>query len=90
MTEKKYNNDFILEDLWNLDDTIARFVLPRLKAFREQSVGRPGSMSAEEWDEILAMMIEGWEHAITPWENRTDKAQEGLMLFAQYLNDLWW
>jgi len=32
-------------ELWNLDYTIALFILPRLKVFREAEAGHPGSLT---------------------------------------------
>lgn len=54
-------------ECWDLDDTIAKFVLPRLIVFKKENNGTPidkdyhGSdvryLSSEKWDEILDTMI---------------------------------
>lgn len=44
-------------ELWNLYITIARFILPRLKEFKKQSMGYPCSITPEEWSTILDKMI---------------------------------
>ena len=49
-------------EIWNLDDAIVRFVLPRLKVFREQTMGYPVYMgSLEEWQSKLDEMIWAFE-----------------------------
>ena len=54
-------------DLWNLDITIANFVLPRLKKFKEKNDGYPGREemdTPEKWNEALDKMILAFEYVI--------------------------
>lgn len=45
-------------ELWNLDHTIIQFILPRLKAFKEEVHGFPGTFETmEEWYHALDEMI---------------------------------
>lgn len=45
-------------ELWNLDYTMMKFMYPRIKAFRENTCGWPGSLeSEEEWFEILDKIL---------------------------------
>lgn len=45
-------------ELWNLDHTIIQFILPRLKAFKEQLHGYPGNYdSFEQWQHDIDEMI---------------------------------
>lgn len=69
------------EDLWSLDYTIVRFVLPRLKAFREVSGGFPSSMfyddpenpTQEELDTIGERYSdEKWNKAGSKWKSIID------------------
>lgn len=91
-------------DMWDLYVTIARFVAPRLRRFRElHQVGFPASlikdwedMSANhnavaEWHAILAKMQTAFDLLA---ENETkiedqSKIDEGLKLFAEYFGGLW-
>jgi len=59
-------------ELWNLDHTIAKFILPRLKRFKEICHGYPselhvdgdGKIGEKRWDEILDKMIISFEAVI--------------------------
>lgn len=51
-------------DTWALDYTIAEFVLPRLKLFKEKTLGYPGTGEAdtpEKWDAILDKIMFSFE-----------------------------
>ena len=52
-------------EIWNLDDFIINQALPRLKAFRENTIGYPSipgeCESLEDWYKILDEMIFGLE-----------------------------
>ena len=92
------------DQLWCLDCTIIRFILPRLKRFRD--LGPPNSFpqecsSPEEWEEILGKMIIALEIAndggypllypkdCTIAEERVQAFQEGWELFHKYFFSLW-
>lgn len=93
-------------ELWNLDYTFAKFVLPRLKRFKEVNQGYPSSITYEVWDEYLDKMIyafenidyddksyDGVEWYNMPQEARdavVDKVNEGLDLFRKHYFSLWW
>ena len=85
--------DYPDEDLWNLDKTICKFVLPRLKEFRRQSPCYPMDIKHEEWLQILDKMIEAFELSST-YDILNDKdnkkVEDGLLLFAKYFQCLWW
>lgn len=86
-------------ELWSLDCTIARFIAPRLKAFKEHAkqVGdHPGSITSTEWQEILETMIKGFE--IYPehfnWDsNEIDEnwktVDKAMSLFHKWFFNLW-
>lgn len=49
-------------ELWNLDNTIAKWIVPRLKAFRDRTKAYPANLeSFEQWREMLDEMIFGFE-----------------------------
>lgn len=78
-------------DTWNLNYVIVRFVLPRLKRFREISAAYPYQLTPEEWDTILEKMIIAFQ-ALDEDDGDIDweMVEEGLDLFRQYFMDLWW
>lgn len=58
-------------DLWNLDITIANFVLPRLKKFKEENDGYPEREemdTPEKWNEALDKMILAFEYVVS-WDD---------------------
>ena len=65
---KKHNQYINPKELWNLDYTIAKFVLPRLIEFKENSLGFPGYDEADtmnKWQDILQKMITAFEYIVT-------------------------
>ena len=86
---------------WSIDDTISKFVYPRLKRFRELNNGYPADMTEKEWDDILDKMIVAFGLHSTQWEwnadvepeekeRRYNLIQEGLELFGKHFMALWW
>lgn len=68
--EQRAERGFDDSETWNLDHTIAVFVLPRLKAFKEVHCGSPcqpnkdcqlKSIGEKEWNQILDKMIYAFE-----------------------------
>ena len=90
---KKYGKQRIKpRDLWNLDYTIAKFIYPRLKAFKEIINTHPSDMSFEEWKNTLDKMILAFELlCLDKWcdDEEQNKINEGLKLFAEYYQHLW-
>lgn len=99
-----YNeNGFYREETWNLDFTIARFILPRLAYLREKCIGYPSDLTYESWLQMLDKMILAFDHIYNEAGNafyshtmteteRTiweNEKEEGLMLFAKHFEDLW-
>lgn len=82
--------------LWSLDSHLAQVILPRLRAFREQTCAYPDGMTFEEWQGKLGNMIRAFEFLASEdrWDARPDdprfaQAQEGLDLFAKWFMALW-
>ena len=96
--KKKYG--FSDDETWSLDATIVIFILPRLKRFRDiiaDGAGYPTDLTKDEWVSILNKMIEAFElmfkecidgYIIT--EDDQKKINQGLHLFADYFQALWW
>lgn len=91
-------------DTWSLDWTMAKFILPRLKLFKEVNNGTPYGFTEESWDETLDKMIFAMEvvangvWVLSDYEPRDveedkiywEKVQTGLDLFGKYFLHLWW
>jgi hypothetical protein len=77
-----------------LDSTIAKFVLPRLKAFRRDISGIPDPLTEEQWAAILDDMIYAMEYSANDelwYDNEVDeeRVQRGHGLFGEYFTALW-
>lgn len=98
MKKERLERGFDASECWNLDNTIARFIIPRLEVFIEDSMGYPANMTPEQWNGILNQILEtfklivkddcglGREKII----ERDKKISKGLKLFAKHFNGLWW
>ena len=80
-------------EIWNLDSTIALFILPRLKLFRNSLHGYPNNLTFEQWEEVLDKMIIAFSLIDdVAWHfNDFDypRVEEGLDLFRKYYFNLW-
>lgn len=78
-------------ELWDLDQTLAKIILPYLKAFRKMKHnGYPAQLkSMAQWNKILDKMIVGMEWALHGENFKDAKAEEGLKLFGEYFAALW-
>src|SRR5574344_1751322 len=84
-------------DIWSLDYTLAKYILPRLKRFKQ--INRSSYPSFEltktEWKEILNKMIWSFDYIIKnnesnellEIEKENKQCQEGLDLFAKYFRN---
>lgn len=99
--EQRMTRGFDDTECWNLDITFCKFIIPRLKVFKEQNDGYPVRYhSKEEWDKILDDMIEGFELNSNKFEWETSdsneengnmaKAKRAIKLFQENFFDLWW
>ena len=89
------------DETWNLDISIAKFLVPRLKAFKNMTNGYPMNLSEEygknafnEWIKILDQMIYAFKlienDKMIYSEDQNKKIEKGLDLFRKYFRDLWW
>lgn len=65
---KKHGKYIPNSELWNLNSTIAEYILPRLKKFRKYNQGCPvidGINSFKEWQDTLDKMIIAFEYLVT-------------------------
>ena len=72
-----------VEDLYDFDITIARFVLPRLMVFKQHCERTPNlTMSHEEWDQKLDKMIYAFERIALQTEEETPE-------YKAYIKAIW-
>jgi hypothetical protein len=82
-------------ELVNLDITIARFIAPRIAAFRAAPHGPPAGLEPKAWDAVLADMQFAWEHIGSDAyfgptdDDRDERVIRGMNLFHEYLGHLW-
>jgi hypothetical protein len=85
-------------ETWNLDYTIANFIVTRLKRYKELNNGIPPDLNEQQWDDILDKMIASFELRCYDYredfENASEEREaiitEGLNLFSKHFEDLWW
>jgi len=91
---QKIFRGFSDDETWNLDDTISKFVLPRLKRFKEINNGYPHGMTWKQWNSKLNKMIKAFELIIEDNymmpKSKCKKVDEGLDLFREHFRALWW
>lgn len=79
-------------ECWNLDRTIACFIVPRLKLFKKLGNSYPTDVNnIEEWHKLIDKMIYSFEQK-TSDDFKTfnkEKYDEGMQAFAQYYHHLW-
>ena len=82
-------------EVWNLDDAIVRFVLPRLKLLRKDINGYPESVgSFENWLTIIDKVIWSFERELdwTDYKKTKEdfkKYEEGIELFGEHWRSFW-
>ena len=96
LRKKKGLSKITNKELWNLDINLAKYILPRLKRFKESVHSYPPNITFDEYIRIIDKMIWSFEFIIEdgtryiPYEeDNFIKCQEGLDLFAKYFRDLW-
>lgn len=83
-------------ETWSLTDTICRFIIPRLKRFKEVNNGMPNPLTMNEWNAIIDKMLLAFELTTREegsriWNDEESKQiDEGLDLFREWFMALWW
>ena len=99
----RLKHGFWYQEIWNLDQTITKFVLPRLKCLREGRISELNSarknglndedlLDCIDYIKILDEIIIGFEtHNDLYLSNslEQEKIDKGLKLFAQYYCTFW-
>lgn len=99
LRKKKGLSKITEEELWGLDITLAKYILPRLIKFKEINImGRPTDFDSQEsWHKVIDKMIYSFQYVLEQnsgvydvgLKAKEDKYQEGMQLFARYFMDLW-
>lgn len=82
-------------DLWSFDVTIAEFILPRMKRFRNHHMGHPSRYTDKQWNKIMDQIIEGFELALTDAnyfggkKGDMDKIVKAWKLLGEHGMDFW-
>lgn len=71
-------------ELWSLDNTICKFILPRLRRFNKVKCGTPAGLTEEEWTKIIDNIAE----AIDIYLNYNDAINSEKVLKNIYTNDI--
>lgn len=97
--KQRLERGFDDSELWSLDCTIAEFIAPRIKAFKEAAAqigDHPFNVTEQEWQTILEEMVEGFEiypehfhWAAEESENNWKKVHKALSHFHKYFFTLW-
>ena len=91
--KQRIERGFDDSETWNLYSTISKFIIPRLKQFKQISLTHPPELTNEEWQEVLNKMIKSFEIASDSdfmSEEDSDTFREGFNLFNEYFFALWW
>ena len=86
---KNYNN-FKNDELYNLNNTIVEFILPRLIKFKKITYSYPSKLTMKKWRKVLQKIIDGLQ-----LYNETDniksfkKYNKAIKLLAKYFHHLW-
>ena len=89
---QKMNID--LNDCYNMNVTLADVIAQHLRAFIECNVSSPVEMDSDEWTEMLEKMAAAFETYATR-NGSMDEAEEasvkeGMRLFIEHFDDLWY
>jgi hypothetical protein len=89
-----YKNDYPIEEVWNTDNTLAKLIVPRLKAFKalDKYGYCPAFKDMREWNNAIQKMIDAFEllnHITTYTDEEEQIINEGLELFSKHFRNLW-
>ena len=95
-------NGFCDPETWSLDNTICRFILPRLIRFKQINNGYPPLLTPKKWDKMLDQMIFTFDWSLNCEDDKYDKLttiqknknwlkyEQGMQIFVKYFRHLWW
>lgn len=86
------------DETWSLDVSLAHFMAPRLKAFRQYANGYPAAhfkdmkawlRAVRKMERAFRLIIQEGDGKVLD-EKRRKQEERGLDLFGKYLCSLWW
>lgn len=79
-------------ETWSLDYAFYKWILPRLKRFKEVSCAYPNNKSEQEWDNELSINIKRLEKIVddTYSSESFDDISDFNKWFYTNINNLWW
>src|SRR5574344_1495411 len=90
-----YKHVYPIEEVWNTNNTIAQFIVPRLQAFKalDKHGYCPAFKDMREWDKAIQKMIDAFElmkyAGATHTADEDKTISEGLELFCKHFHNLW-
>lgn len=93
--ELVHDQEVNVEDLWNLDHTLATIIHRHLVAFRAGCPAYPASLTPQKWEKYLLQMERAFELLSREVPSLADPAEtkeidKGFSLFKKYFQHLWW
>jgi hypothetical protein len=95
-SKQRKKRGFDDSETWSLTDTICKFILPRLKRFKNLHNYRISSIGTVEWNNILDKMILSFslierDNGLRNYNDEELKQiDEGLNLFREWFMELYW
>lgn len=85
-------NGYDDSETYSLFTTNSQWLVPRLERFITIKKGHPGDISDEEWNDILNKILKA--HKIIAQDDYSSEdikiVKEGLKLYAEWYQHLWW
>ena len=93
-SNRSHKHDFTDEEIWNTDNTLARLIAPRLRAFAaiDKHCFPTGFSDMRQWNSAIQQMAEAFELMCTVRTLTTDEetaVKTGLELFCKHYRNLW-
>ena len=94
-SEQRKTRGFDDSETWDLSDTIARFIIPRLKIFKKNECSTPIDLNKQQWEQILDQITNAFELIVRDDGARTFSTEEermvneGLDMFRKWFLHLW-
>jgi len=82
-------------ELFNLDMSFSKHILPRLKRFKKRDIGCPNYFvtrgGVKAWEHVLDLMIAGFQMTLNDLPNIKERKiiRRGLRYFAKFYTNLW-
>ena len=86
---KKYG--FYPFEMWNLDETIITFILPRLVFYRDHHAGVPYGVSAEDYTKEIDSYVKAFQDYLSTntYGKLSDETRETMRKFMDALPGMW-